>query len=94
MTEEALVKAAAEEAGKLLADVIEKIDSKATSRESGPRLFFPNGIELIHLEFKAGAVDIVFKVAGGKASAGSTALVTNANDGWRAWSNGGWVSSG
>lgn len=57
----------------LLSKVVKTLNSSSSAvpseAESGNRIFFPNGIELIDVEVKAGPIDIKLKLAGPKANA-------------------------
>jgi hypothetical protein len=52
----------------LMSRIVETLGSAQSGAKHGDRVFFPNGVELIDLEVKVGAVDIKVKVAGPKAS--------------------------
>ena len=52
----------------VLKTVVETLTSHSQKADGGTRLWFPNGIELIDVEVKAGPVDVRVKVAGPKAA--------------------------
>ena len=69
MAIDADVKAAADEATKLLVTALDRMEKSAAARAKGTdpgpdRLLFPHGIELIYLQFKFGEANITFSVAG------------------------------
>jgi hypothetical protein len=92
--------ATAEQVRKLFDAAIDKIVSgseealKSTEDPAKPRLFFPNGIELIYLKFKVGdKIDIALTIAGKDAPMKVPAVVSSSVQPL-AQENGGWVSSG
>lgn len=94
------ITATAEQARNLFDSAIDKIARaseqarKSTGDPATPRLFFPNGIEVIYLKFKVGdKIDIALTIAGKDAPIKVPALVSSSVQAV-AQENGGWVSSG
>ncbi len=94
------ITATAEQVRNLFDAAIDKIvrasvqGSKSADDPAKPRLFFPNGIEVIYLKFKVGdKIDIALTIAGKDAPIKTPALVSSSMQAV-AQENGGWVSSG
>ena len=61
-------------ANSVLSSIFDNLKANATVLgDQQPRLFFPNGIELITITVKIGTIDIELEIAGAKGISGFTA---------------------